>query len=51
MGGLRGPGTPNDSAYGVLTLITLLADMAFVPVFLAYLVLVSFAFMEKREAA
>jgi hypothetical protein len=51
MGGLRAPGTSSDSAYGVLLLITLFADMAFVPVLLAYLVLVSFALREKREAA
>ena len=51
MGGLRDPGTPADSAYGVLILITLFADMAFLPVLAAYLVLVSLALRERREAA
>jgi hypothetical protein len=51
MGGLREPGTSSDAAYEVLVLITLFADMAFLPVLLAYLVLVSLAWREKRDAA
>ena len=50
MGGLRQAGTAADSAYGVLLAITVLADLALMPVLLAYLVLVSFALRERREA-
>lgn len=50
MGGLREPGTASDDGCGVLVLITVFADLALVPVLVAYLVLVSFALRERREA-
>jgi hypothetical protein len=51
MGGLREPGTAGDSAYAVLVSITMFADLAILPVMIAYLVLVSFAVRERRERA
>jgi hypothetical protein len=51
MGGLREPGTSADTAYGVLFTITLFADLAFLPVFVGYLVLVGVAQRERRETA
>jgi hypothetical protein len=49
VGGLRTPGTPNDTAYGVLFLITYFAVLAFVPLGSAYLVLVWLSRRERRD--
>jgi hypothetical protein len=51
MGGIREPGTSSDNAYAVLLLITMFGDMAALPILVAYLILVSFALRERREAA
>jgi uncharacterized protein (DUF486 family) len=40
MGGRRGPGTPHDSAYALLFVVTYFSMLAFVPLLLAYAVLV-----------
>ena len=44
MGGLREPGTANDDAYAVLTLLTLFSVILFIPFLVGYLFLVYRAF-------
>ncbi|MDM7921263.1 MAG: hypothetical protein QUS14_03100 [Pyrinomonadaceae bacterium] len=46
MGGLREPGTPDDSAYAVLFLLTFFSTLAFIPVLAIYMGLIIFG---KRD--
>jgi hypothetical protein len=51
MGGLRESGTAADNAYVALITITVFADLAFLPVVIAYLVLVALATRARRGQA
>ncbi len=42
MGGLREPGTSNDSAYGILFGLTFLSMLLIIPVFIIYIFLIAF---------
>jgi hypothetical protein len=48
MGGLRGGGTANDSAYGILVGLTLLSMFLFIPLLICYIFLSVRSFMKKR---
>ncbi len=48
MGGFRSPGTANDSAYGVLILLTYLSILFLIPLLITYIVLIVMAFTKKE---
>jgi len=47
MGGLRGAGTANDDAYGVLLMLTLISGFLFIPLLLCYISLCALSFLRK----
>jgi hypothetical protein len=47
MGGLRGGGTANDEAYGVLIMLTLISSLLFIPLLICYISLCAWASMRK----
>lgn len=51
MGGFRGEPTPHDSAYSFLMALTMLSVLLFIPLLVAYVVLVVLAWTRAGEAA
>jgi hypothetical protein len=49
MGGFREPGTANDSAYGMLVLLTMLSSLLFIPLLISYVILIVGAYSKSKK--